>query len=373
MRVYIMGIDGYIGWALAQYLSSKGHDVGGCDNLLKRRIAHDTGSKSVIPIESFDTRRSLLDAEHIFQLDAGSFQMLLFNLKDFEPEVIVNLAQIPSAPYSQMGVDEAQLTQSNNLSTNLSALWALKTLDVPLVQLGTMGEYGTPNTDIPEGDFELEYRGRKDRCQFPRKPGSLYHCSKVHATTNCDFACRAWGHSITDIMQGVVYGVDAPGMVIPTAFWVDECHGTALNRFCAQAIVGHPLTVYGNGSQTRGYLPLRDSLQCIELLCLNPPEKGEYRVVNQFDEAYSVNFLAETVSSVCVEEGVATPTIQEYPNPRVEAEDHYYSPDHAKLLALGYEPRGQLRTEVREMLRALLPHKERIQSLKDLLPPKTQW
>lgn len=373
MRVYIMGIDGYIGWALAQYLRSRGHVVGGCDNGLKREIARETGAHSVIPVGAFNKRCDELDSEHIQLYDAGDFDMLLYCLKDFQPDVVVNLAQIPSAPYSQKGHREAELTQINNIRTTLSIHWAMKTLQVPVVQLGTMGEYGTPNIDIPEGSFELEYRGRKDVCQFPRKPGSLYHCSKVQSSINCEFVCRAWGFSITDVMQGVVYGTRAPGVESPTSFWVDECWGTALNRFCAQAVIGHPLTVYGNGSQTRGYLPLRDSLQCLELLCENPPKPGEYRVVNQLDVLYSVMDLAKAVVEVCKDLSLSLPAIRSYPNPRVEAEDHYYNPDAQKLRDLGFRPYGDLRGEIKTMIEDLLPHKDQIEGLSHLLPPVTRW
>jgi UDP-sulfoquinovose synthase len=384
MRIYILGVDGYIGWALAQHLVSKGHVVGGCDSLVKRSEARRMGITSAIPVSSFTGREEFFGSifrgssiERHRVLDADT---LLPRLQVFEPDCIVHLAQLPSAPFSMQDYDNCLHTQTNNISSNLAALWAVKAYnpEVPIVTLGTMGEYGTPNVAIPEGDFELEYRGRKDRCQFPRKPGSFYHASKVASTVNCEFACRAWGLRITDIMQGVVYGTRAPGMVVDrpegaTSFWVDECWGTAINRFCAQAVIGHPITMYGTGQQVRGYLPLEDALQCIELLCSKPPAPGEYRVVNQFDESYSVQELAEHVMQQARELDIGPAEARCVPNPRVEEAEHYYRPDREKLIELGYQPKGDIAGTVRTMLGDLLPHRDRIQELEPHLMPSTQW
>jgi len=374
MRTYILGIDGYIGWALAQYLSANGHVVGGCDSGLKRAILAETGEDTLIPVDSMDKRFERFSRVRKLDLALCGLDRFVGVLKEFQPDVLINLAQVPSAPFSMMDYGKCILTQDNNNRTNLIALWAAREFDcLPIVQLGTMGEYGTPNTDIPEGDFELEFRGRKATLQFPRRPGSLYHASKVASSVNCEFATRARGLSITDIMQGVVYGVTAPGVESPTVLLPGEWSGTCINRFVAQAIVGYPLTVYGTGLQTRGYLPLRDSLHCIELLCENPPELGEYRVVNQFDQSYSILGLEEIVRRCAIEAGLPDPGFEHYRNPRVEDEKHYYNPDRNKLLALGYAPEGKIEDEVRSMIKSLLPHSDRAQELSCTFAPKTSW
>ena len=204
-----------------------------------------------------------------------------------------------------------------------------------------MGEYGQPNIDIEEGYIEIEHRGRTDTLPFPKLPGSLYHCSKVHDSTNIHFACRTWGLRATDLNQGVVYGVETDETDgeerLLTRFDYDELFGTVLNRFCVQAVIGHPLTVYGRGQQTRGFLNIRDTLRCVELAVQNPADRGEFRVFNQFTEQFSITELAELVRSSAEQLGYSV-EIRSYDNPRVEKEEHYYNAIHTKLLDLGLEP-----------------------------------
>jgi nucleoside-diphosphate-sugar epimerase len=238
-----------------------------------------------------------------------------------------------------------------------------------------MGEYGTPNVDIPEGFFEVEYRGRKDTLPFPRQPGSWYHLSKVHDSHNIMFACKIWGLRSTDVMQGVVHGIVTDEMVnddLLTRFDFDEAWGTALNRFCAQAVIGHELTPYGKGGQTRGYIALRDSIQCMTITAENPPKEGEYRVFNQFDETYSVNELAEHVVKVSGEFGLAA-KIWSVENPRVEREEHYYHPDRDRLPALGFKPTNDLDAELRLTIPKLMKYRGRILEKKGAIMPKIKW
>jgi nucleoside-diphosphate-sugar epimerase len=373
MRVFILGVDGYIGWALAQYLSSKGHKIGGLDSQLKRNLIEDDGVDSIIPIESIYARQQIFSG--INTGDAGDYSTVKSCFTYFEPDCIVNLAQIPSAPFSMRGHAEAFLTQTNNNATSLTTLWAMKEVcpHVPLITLGTLGEFGLPNTDIPEGDFELEFNGRKDRLQFPRLNSSLYHCSKTQSSTNCDYLCRTWGLTITDIMQGVIYGTQSQGMETPTSFYIDETWGTVLNRMCAQAVINYPLTVYGEGKQVRGMIQLQDALRCIELLMNNPPEVGEYRVVNQYDQAYSINRVAEIVSDAAIYLGFDRPEISHLENPRVEKAEHYYNPLREKLVALGYEPKGEIENAVREIIEDLIPYRKRIADQAHTLLPTTKW
>jgi UDP-sulfoquinovose synthase len=299
-------------------------------------------------------------------------------LAEFQPEAIVHLGEMPSAPYSMIDVEHCTFTHDNNLIGTLNLLFAMKEVvpEAHLVKLGTMGEYGTPNLDIPEGFFEIEYRGRKDRLPFPRQAGSWYHQTKVHDTHNIMLGCRIWGLRSTDIMQGVVYGTRIQEMngdpVLATRLDFDQAFGTAINRFCCQAVIGAPLTLFGKGGQKRGFLPLRESMECLELAIENPPEAGEYRVFNQFAEVYSIAELAEKVHQVAKSMGLAC-EVRHIENPRVELEEHYYNPDHQNLFDLGYKPNPDMETELRQMLEDLAANRKRIEAKRDLLIPDIRW
>ena len=261
--------------------------------------------------------------------------------------------------------DHAVFTQENNVINTLNVLWAMRDLapDSHLVKLGTMGEYGTPNIDIEEGYLEIEHNGRKETILFPKLPGSLYHLSKVHDSNNIHFACRMWGIRATDLNQGVVYGIETEHTKLDdrlaTRFDYDDVFGTALNRFCVQAIIGHPLTVYGKGGQTRGYLNIVDTLRCVELAVLNPADRGEFRVFNQFTEQFSVQELAEIVQRAGREHGLDV-HIESIENPRIELEEHYYNAKHTKLLDLGLEPHLLSDTLVESMFGVIERYKDRV-------------
>jgi UDP-sulfoquinovose synthase len=385
MRIFIAGIDGYLGWSLAQVLTAKGHEVAGNDMLLRRQWVNEMGSVSAVPVYPIDERLAAFREHFGKGLDFHSGDLLDYPfitrvLEAFQPEVIVHLAEMPSAPYSMIDQAHAAFTQHNNVIGSLNLLWAIKEVcpDAHLVKLGTMGEYGTPNIDIPEGFFEVEYRGRKDTLPFPRQAPSFYHWSKVHDSNNTMFACKTWGLRATDIMQGVVFGTrfdtraDDFHPALMTRLDFDQCFGTVVNRFCCQAVIGHPLTVYGAGRQRRGFLPLRDSMQCLALACENPPKAGEYRVFNQFEQTYSVLGLAEIVQKVGDDLGLSV-SVQHYNNPRHEAAEHYYNPDRQHLIDLGYVPSGDIYGEVRTMLHDLMPHRDRLLQKADILIPDIQW
>ncbi len=383
MRVLITGVDGYLGWSLALHLSARGHEVAGIDNYSRRAWVGEMGSQSAIPIASMADR---LIAFHerfgknlrFFKGDLTDPGFVVNAYRSFRPEAIVYLGEMPSAPYSMVDVQHAVFTQTNNLVGTLVTLHAMRDVvpECHLVKLGTMGEYGTPNLDIPEGFFEIEYRGRTDRLMFPRKAGSWYHESKVHDSHNVEMACRIWGLCSTDIMQGVVYGTRIEAMGedprLVTRYDFDQCFGTAINRFCAQAVIGLPLTPFGKGHQRRGFLPLRDSMQCLTIAIEHPPQRAEYRVFNQFEEVYDITQLAERVQKVGNQMGLGV-TIRAIENPRAEAEEHYYNPDHRHLLDLGYQPTHDMEAELEIMLRDLVPHRERIESRKEAQFPDIRW
>lgn len=382
MKILILGIDGYIGWSLAMHLSKRGHVVSGIDNFSRRRNVESLGSTSATPILDLESRVKSFNKIHGNEIrpyigDLLSFEFVDHVLHETTPDTIIHLGEQPSAPFSMIDKDHALYTQENNVIGTLNLLYAMKDIvpDAHLVKLGTMGEYGTPNVDIPEGFFEVQFRGRKDTLPFPRQPFSIYHLSKVHDSANTHFACKVWGLRSTDIMQGVVYGTRTDEMTddtLLTRFDFDECFGTVINRYCAEAVIGHPLTPYGSGGQKRGFIDLIDSIQCLTIVSENPPQRGEYRVFNQLDESYGIMELAQIVSRVGQKLGMDV-KIGDVANPRVEKEEHYYRVDNKLLKDLGFRPTRRIEETVEIMLRDLSRFKERIEQKKDVILPKTTW
>ena len=382
MKILILGIDGYIGWGLAMHLAKRGHTVSGIDNFSRRANVESIGSHSATPILDMEERLRAFKRIHgenlsFFEGDLLNYNFLADVVKQTRPDSIVHLAEQPSAPFSMIDRNHAMYTQHNNIEGTLNVLYAMKEI-VPeshLVKLGTMGEYGTPNIDIPEGFFEIEFRGRKDLLPFPRQPGSLYHLSKVHDTANVMFACRVWKLCSTDIMQGVVYGTRTHEMVddsLMTRFDFDESFGTVINRYCAEAVIGLPLTPYGQGKQRRGFIDLVDSIQCLTIAIENPAAKGEYRVFNQLDEVYSIIELAERVVKAANEQGIDV-RIRNVENPRIEKEEHYYNVDHEHLRKLGFKPTRNIEETLEIMLRDLSKYKDRVLEKAQAILPKTTW
>ncbi len=383
MRVFIAGIDGYLGWSLAIYLSAQGHEVAGADLMLRREWVAEVGGTSAQPIASREERLQAFEEKFGAVLDfrvgdLTDYDFVKSFFEEFQPEAVVHLGQMPSAPYSMIDQAHCVWTQQNNIVNNLNLLWAIKEVvpEAHLVKLGTMGEYGTPKVDIPEGFFDVEFRGRVDRLPFPRQAGSWYHQSKVHDSHNTHLASKIWGLRATDIMQGVVFGTQIPAMGtdrrLRTRLDFDQCFGTAINRFCCQAVIGHPLTLFGRGEQKRGFLPLVDSMTCLGLVVENPPKDSEYRVFNQFENVYSISELANMVQEVAAEIGLSV-EIRHYDNPRAEAEAHYYNPERQHLLDLGYQPTGDIKKVMRQMVVDLLENKDCIEAHADVLVPDIRW
>jgi len=381
MRILVLGGDGYLGWSTAMYFSQRGHTVGVVDNFLRRQMHAERGTDSLTPIHSLHAR---VDAwrevtGQTIEMFVGDIQDWFFISKviaDFKPDSIVHYGEIPSAPYSMIDVHHAVRVHENNVNGTLNVLWAMHQFapDSHLIKLGTMGEYGTPNIDIPEGYFEVEYRGRKDVLPFPKQAGSFYHLTKVHDSNNIMFACKIWGLRATDLNQGVVYGIETEESNLDdrllTRFDYDESFGTALNRFCVQAVAGIPLTLYGKGQQTRGYLNILDTLQCVELTALHPPQPGRMRVFNQWVEHFSVLDLALHVRTAARQVGLDA-KIAHYINPRVEAEEHYYNPDHNELYGLGLKPHLLDDTLVEQVIERILQYQDRI--IQHSIIPRIYW
>ncbi len=376
-------MDGYIGWALALHQLVIGNEVCGVDNFSRRKHVEQVGSWSALPILSMEKRIENLKKEFgdkvkFYKGDLTDPQFTNDIVKNFQPEGVVHLAEQPSAPFSMIDQQHTIYTQSNNVIGTLNVIYAIKNF-VPkahLVKLGTMGEYGYDHgLDITEGFMEVEFRGKKATIPFPRLAGSWYHWSKVHDSNNIMFACKLWGLRSTDVMQGVVYGTRTHEITNKenfTRFDFDEVFGTAINRYCAQAVIGHPLTVYGKGGQTRGFLALVDSIQCISLLLKNPADEGQYRVVNQFDEQYNVLDLANRVQAIGNKKGLDI-DVQRFENPRVEKEDHYYKADHEQLKKLGFKATRHIDDEIGIMIDDLIEQKDRILEKKDAIIKIIKW
>ncbi|MBV8694843.1 MAG: NAD-dependent epimerase/dehydratase family protein [Chloroflexi bacterium] len=381
MRILILGGDGYLGWPQSLYLSSKGYDVTIFDNLARRHFDLERGFNSLIPIQTLHQRVAAWKEVsgrhiHIGIGDTMDYEALSAVFRNVQPHAVVHFAEQRSAPYSMIDRKHAVFTQTNNVIGTLNVLYAIKEFvpDCHLVKLGTMGEYGTPNIDIEEGFIEIHHKGRSDLLPFPKQPGSFYHISKVEDSHNIMFCCNIWGLRATDLNQGVVYGVETDETVqdarLATRFDYDQIYGTALNRFCVQAAIGYPLSVYGKGYQTRGYINLLDTIRCIELAIASPARAGEYRVFNQITEQFSLVELAEMVVRHSKHFGVEA-QVEHLANPRIEAEQHYYNATHTRLIELGLEPH-LLNGAVLEGLIALaIKYREHID--RDLIMPTVNW
>jgi len=377
----ILGGDGYLGWPTAMRFSGKGHEVAVVDNFARRRWVEEMGGDSLTPIVSLDERIEAwreVSGKRITSYvgDLAEDTLAADVVIDFQPDTIIHYGEQPSAPWSMRSVDHAVTTQQNNVVGSLKLLWAMRdhAPNAHLIKLGTMGEYGTPNIDIEEGFIEVTHNGRTDVLPFPKMPGSLYHLSKVHDSHNIHFACRVWGLRATDLNQGVVYGIETPEAKLDerllTRFDYDEAFGTALNRFFVQAVVGRPLTVYGVGGQTRGFLNIVDTLQCVELTANNPAGAGDFLVFNQFTETFTVAELAEKVKHAGAEVGI-TVTVENLQNPRFELEEHYYNPVHTKLPSLGLEPTLLSENLIESTLGVIQRYRDRV--ISDVIAPSTQW
>jgi UDP-sulfoquinovose synthase len=381
MRICVLGGDGYCGWATALYLSRKGHEVSIVDNFLRRQWDHELGAQTLTPIQPLADRLRIWqeltgNVIESFIGDVTDHDFLASVIEATRPEAVVHFAEQRAAPYSMIDRKHAVFTQVNNVVGTLNLLFAIQELapDCHIIKLGTMGEYGTPNIDIEEGYIKIDHNGRSDVLPFPKQPGSFYHLSKVHDSHNMMFACRIWGLRATDLNQGVVYGTvtDETNMheALINRFDYDEVFGTVLNRFCIQAASGHPLTVYGSGGQTRGFLDIRDTVRCIEIACHNPAAPGECRVYNQFTEQFSVLELANMVKAAAGAMGLPV-EIDYLPTPRVEAQQHYYNAKHSKLADLGLQPHLLSDSLLDSLMNIAMKYQDRVD--RSLFLPQVNW
>jgi UDP-sulfoquinovose synthase len=381
MRVLILGGDGYLGWPQSLYLSNRDYEVFIVDNFMRRHADLEHGFDSLVPIFPLKTRTEAWHAltgriVRFEAIDVLDYVALAEVFREFQPEAVVHFAEQRSAPYSMIDRRHALYTQYNNIIGTLNVLYAIKEFapECHLVKLGTMGEYGTPNIDIEEGFIDVSHNGRTDRLPFPKQPGSFYHLTKVHDSHNIMFCCRVWGLRATDLNQGVVYGAGIRETQLDprlaTRFDYDQIYGTVLNRFCVQAAVGSPITVYGRGGQTRGYINIRDTVRCIDIALTNPPDAGGYRVFNQITEQFNIRDLAEKVSSCAQRLGMGT-SVEHIPNPRLEAEEHYYNATYTTLRRLGLQPHPLTDDVVTNIITLAVEGRSRID--RSVISPSVDW
>ena len=366
MKILVLGANGYTGEPVAKYLCDKGHEVIAVDNYYKPRLMKKMNISPLVEPGLMDKAFEGYSVTTI-EMDVTRPDNLYHTIAAYSPDAVIHLAQNPSAPYSMAGEDQAFDVMFNNLSANMRLIYAVKqhNPDIHIIKLGTLGEYGCPNTDIPEGWFNCEYKGRVDKMLFPKKPHSMYHLSKVHDSDALAFGARVWGLKVTDLNQGFVYG-DYEG----NRFTYDAVFGTVLNRFMVQAVAGVPLTVYGGGNQTRGALHISDTLKCIEIAIENPADNGEFRVFNQFTEQFSINHMADLVKNVGRDMGINV-QIDHIENPRIELEEHYYKPENSALINLGLSPQLLTPELMEKMIMHVEQHASKINI--DQILPKIKW
>ncbi|MGC2411679.1 MAG: NAD-dependent epimerase/dehydratase family protein [Stellaceae bacterium] len=381
MRVMILGGDGYLGWPTAMHFAAAGHEVMVVDNYLRRTVARSTQSEPLFEAPNLEARADVFQSARGSEIEVAigdcSDMMFLDPLfARFLPDTVVHYAEQPSGPYSMRGFHEAQLTLRNNLGVTFNLIWVIlrHKPECHIVKLGTMGEYGTPNIDIEEGWIDIEHNGRKDKFLFPRQASTLYHTTKVLDTDLLWFYVRTHGLRVTDLMQGPVYGLSTweceGNLRLLPNFHYDDIFGTVVNRFLVQAVAGVPLTVYGKGGQTRGYLNLKDTLQCVKLAAEKPAGTGELRVFNQFTEQFTVNELADRVKQAGTAMGLKV-EIKSIPNPRKEKEEHYYNAAHSGLLELGLQPHYMTDEVLAAMLETIIPYSTSIDAKK--IMPRVSW
>ncbi|TIH15944.1 NAD-dependent epimerase/dehydratase family protein [Marinifilum sp. JC120] len=394
MNALILGGDGYLGWPTAMYLSKRGHQVTVVDNYMRRNACTELDVGMLYPLPTLQERAKIWNEKTgleikvvIADLTCPEMMRSLFSgtvkydwavdhSYSGAPDSVFHYAEQPSAPYSLLNYKYANKTVSNNLLVTNNLMFALRDLspETHVVHIGTMGEYGTPNIDIEEGWLEIEHKGRKDKFLFPRQASSLYHTTKIMDTDLMWFCVRMWGLKITDLMQGPVYGLETEESAIDerlsTIFNYDEIFGTVINRFVVQAVTGYPLTVYGKGGQTRGYLNIKDTLQCVEKVALSPAKAGELRIYNQVMELFSVNEIAAQVQRVGTALGYDV-EIQQLENPRKEAEDHYYNPTYQGLLEIGVTPHYLTDEVITSMFNLVAKHKKNIRN--DVIFKGVKW
>ena len=380
MRIMILGADGYLGWPTSVELALKNHNLLLIDNFIKRKLIKKYNRKVLVNTARADKQLTKLKKYNkkikFSNIDCTNYDSLSSSFKNFKPDAVIHFAEMPSAPLSMLGDSEGWMTLKNNLQSTYNLISIIKKYNANchIIKLGTMGEYGTPNIDIEEGWLNISHKKRTHKFLYPRQASSLYHTSKIMDTDLLWFYVRMSNLKVTDLMQGPVYGVNSSKIMkdacLQPLFTYDDIFGTVLNRFIVQGITNNPLTIYGSGSQIRGYINIKDTINCIMLSLKNPPKAGNLEIYNQFTEQFSINELANRVITALSKIGLDT-KICKIKNPRIEKEKHYYNAKNSKLKKLGLKPTLLTENSIIEIANYVKKYKKNID--KSLFQPRIKW
>ncbi len=380
MRVMVLGGDGFCGWPSSLHLSAHGHDVMIVDNLVRRKMDEELGAQSLTPIASIEDRLKAWTGLQEKPIEYASIDVahqhddLLKLIKDYRPDAVVHFAEQRAAPYSMKTPSHKRYTVDNNVNATHNLLCAVveSEIDTQVVHLGTMGVYGYHGTDpIPEGYLTVKLESGAEReIVHPYSPGSVYHATKCLDHTLFQFYAKNDKLRITDLHQGIVWGTQTEDTsrdeALINRFDYDGDFGTVLNRFLCQAAIGYPLSVHGTGGQTRAFIHIQDTVQCVRLAVESPPKHGErVRVMNQMTEVHKVVDLAKLIVELSGAE------IEFVQNPRLEASENELFVANEGLLKLGLNPitlRNRLMDEVVGIARK---YADRIDPAK--IPCKSYW
>ena len=370
--VIVVGGDGFCGWPTSLHLSRQGYAVTIVDNLSRRAIDQELGAQSLTPIASIATRlrawRDTTENEIDFvQLNvAEDYADLAGVIRERNPQAIVHFGEQRAAPYSMKSPRHKRYTVDNNVNATHNLLCALVEtgLDTHVVHLGTMGVYGygTAGLTIPEGylPVTIDVQGRTQGMEimYPPNPGSIYHMTKTLDALLFLYYNKTDQVRITDLPQGIVWGTNTDDTLLDerliNRFDYEGDDGTVLNRFLLQAAVGHPITVYGTGGQTRAFIHIRDTVKCVELAIRNPPASGDrVKVFNQTTETHRIRDLAALVARMTGAE------IRYYKNPRFEALDNELRVENSQFLQLGLDPVTLSQGLLREVIEVAKRYKDR--------------
>ncbi len=378
MTVLVTGADGYLGWPTVLRLSETlDQRIIGVDNQARRKWVEQSGSKSAIPIQNPQTRFNTKQNISYIQTDLSKKENVDQLLTVYEPETILHLAAQPSAPYSSINGERALYTQKNNISMNINLLHGLKENDLEdthLIETTTTGVYGSPSFEIPEGGLNVERKGDEDYVPFPNMAGSWYHNTKSFDGANLRLAVTNWDQPITDIRTAIVYGTqteETNSYSSPTRFDFDYYFGTVVNRFCAQAVPGYPITVYGKGEQRKPMVSLQDAVESLKRAVENgySGDGDSVDVYNQVTRPVAIVELAETIQEVGREFGL-DPDIEHFENPREEDEQHKMEIENSKFMdLLGGNQRQTLEEGIRDILEDLMEYQSRIKAHEDRFLP----
>jgi len=376
MTVLLTGADGYLGWPTALRLADRLDERIVCvDNFARREWVEESGSVSATQIEEPRERFAAVDNLSLIEGDLADREFVIQLLDTHEPDTVLHTAAQPSAPYSSINGERALYTQRNNVSMNLNLLHGLAECgldDTHFIETTTTGVYGAPHFPIPEGGVEVDRKGGSDEIPFPNMAGSWYHATKSFDAANMRLAESEFEFPISEIRTAIVYGTETDETRAhnsPTRFDFDYYFGTVVNRFCAQAVAGYPITVYGKGEQRKPMVSLEDTVESLVRLVEDGHSGAdETDIYNQVTRPVAIVELAETIAEVG-EEFDLDAEVKHYENPRNEDEEHKMEMENEAFLELVGGQRQTLEEGIRDVLGSLVEERDRIAAHEDRFLP----